>query len=573
MKGFFQKGLLIDLTKRRHESFDIPEHVLRKYSGGKGLGTYYLMEFSNQGYDPLSPNAPFIIATGPAGGSRIWGNSRYGLYGKSPLTGFYGESYSGGKTPDVISRTGFDLIVIKGKADALSYILINENGVQLINCEELKGKGTYFTEDFLENRHKDLKAKAIVIGPAGENLVRFAVVENDKWRSAGRCGMGAILGSKNLKAIVFSGNNKREWAEPEEIERYSYEILDEFKDSPVTENYKRFGTPMMVSVLNNFKAFPTKYWESGYREDWERISGETLSKKYNPQIRACKRCFIACSKLTHIKEGKYKGIKIEGPEYETIYAFGGICLVKELDEITYLNNLCDDLGLDTITSGNIIGYLIRLSEQRKTHYQIEWGDTEKIGETLIKIARCEDIGEELSKGIRYLENKFGIPAMHVKGLDPAGYDPRVFKGMALSYGISDRGACHLRTTFYKPEIAGIISPDKIEGKAELLIDYEDRLAFFDSLIICRFFRDIYSWEELEKIYTILTGEKEDIRAISKNIVQLTREFNLREGLKKEDDIPSSKFFEKTLEGANITKQQYEYLLNDYYKLRGWAQYD
>ncbi len=569
MKGFYKRGLLIDLSSQSYETFDIPEEILRRYSGGKGIATYYLMEFSNKGYDPLSPEAPFVVATGPAGGSRIWGNSRYGIYGKSPLTGLYGESYSGGIAPEAISRTGFDLIVIKGKMDKLSYLLINENDVEFISCEELKGKGTYWTEEYIEKRHKNIRAKALVIGPAGENLVKFSVVENDKWRSAGRCGMGAILGSKNLKALVFAGTKSRKWAHPEGIDRYSKQILQEFKDSPITENYRRFGTPMMVAVLNQFKAFPTRYWESGYREDWERISGETLINRFKPQIRSCKKCFIGCSKLTQIKEGKYRGIKIEGPEYETIFAFGGICLVKDLDEIAYLNNLCDDLGLDTISAGNIIGYLIKLSEQGRIDYRIKWGETERISDTLLKIARCEGIGEELSKGIKYLEKRFGVPSMHVKGMDPAGYDPRVFKGMALSYGISPRGACHLRTTFYKAEISGIIAPDEIKGKAEILIDWEDRLAFFDSLIICRFFRDIYSWEELQKIFTLLTGETEDIKAISKNIIQITREFNLRERLTREDDHPSVKFFEKTLEGAGITEHEYEQLLNDYYRLRGW----
>ena len=215
---------------------------------------------------------------------------------------------------------------------------------------------------------------------------------------------------------------------------------------------------------------------------------------------------------------------------------------------------------------------IKLREEGKIKYDIDWGETEKIANTLIKIAGCEGIGIELSRGIKYLEKKYGMSAMYCKGLEPAGYDPRVFKGMALSYGICDRGACHLRTTFYKAEMTGIIAPDEIKGKAGLVIEWEDRLTFFDSLILCRFFRDIYQWDDLTKIYNMLTGaglEIEAIKSISKNIVQLTRYFNEREGLIKRDDYPSAKFFEKTHEGANLTEDEYEYLLNDYYRIRGW----
>jgi aldehyde:ferredoxin oxidoreductase len=572
MKGFFKKGLFIDLTNKNYETFDLDPLILEKYSGGKGIGTYYLIKFSTKGYDPLSPDAPMVIATGPAGGSKVWGSSRYGLYAKSPLTGFYAESYSGGKAPEAISRTGFDIIVIRGRLEKLSYILINEDQVDFINCENLKGKGTFHTIQHLEDKYRDLRAKAIVIGPAGENLVNFALVENDLWRSAGRCGMGAIFGSKNLKAVVFAGNRARDYADPDGLENYSKKILANFKNSTIVENYRKLGTPMMVAILNQFKAFPTRYWERGYRKDWERISGETLISKFNSRPRACKRCFISCGKLTTLRDGKYRGITIEGPEYETIYAFGGLCLVKELDEIIYLNHICDDLGLDTITAGNVVGYLIKLREEGKIDYDINWGETEKIAGILREIAKCEGLGKELSKGIKHLENKYSMSAMHCKGLEPGGYDPRVFKGMALSYGVSARGACHLRSTFYKAEIMGIIAPDEIKGKAELVADWEDRLTFLDSLILCRFFRDIYLWDELKTIYNLLTGaglDIEGIKEISRNILQLTRDFNLREGLVKDDDCPSERFFHSTHEGARITKQEYYHLLNDYYRIRHW----
>ncbi len=572
MEGFYKRGMLINLTSKIVSSFDIDDTTLLKYSGGKGLATKYLLDYSSPNFDPLSEDAPLIIATGVVTGSKIWGSSRYGLFAKSPLTHFYAESYSGGKLPEHISLTGFDTIILTGKSEKLSYILINNNKVEIFECPELANQGTYYTEEFLQNKYAGIKARALTIGPAGENCVLFSVVENDKWRSAGRCGLGAVLGSKRIKAILFAGDNKRNYPDQTEIDTYSSNIFTTFKDSPPVNNYKKFGTPMMVALLNKFNAFPTQYWEKGYCDFWEDISADTLISKFKSRAKACKRCFIACGKLTSIREGKYKGITIEGPEYETIYAFGGLCLVKSLDEIIYLNDICDNLGIDTITSGNIIGYLIKLVENRKIDYQITWGDTDKIADTLTKIAFKKDIGKELSQGIKYLEKKYKIPAMYVKGLEPAGYDPRIFKGMALSYGTSDRGACHLRTTFYKPEISGIIPPEKIEGKAALVIEYEDRLAFFDSLILCRFFRDIYGWEDLTKIFNTLTGLQLDtnqIKKIASNIVNITRFFNIREGLTRDDDIPSSKFFEPTFEGNSLKYEDYDYMLKDYYKLRGW----
>ncbi|MBW1847609.1 MAG: aldehyde ferredoxin oxidoreductase C-terminal domain-containing protein, partial [Deltaproteobacteria bacterium] len=291
---------------------------------------------------------------------------------------------------------------------------------------------------------------------------------------------------------------------------------------------------------------------------------------------ACLKCFIACGRLSTVKEGRHKGLKIEGPEYETIFAFGGLCEVDSIEEIAYLNDICDRLGFDTISAGNLVGLTIEASRLGKIDYPIDYGQTDKIAELLNDIAFRKGIGNSLAKGIKSVAKEWGMEdhAIHVKGLEPAGYDPRVFKGMGLAYGTSPRGACHMRATFYKPELSNMIDPDQIEGKAEMFIDWEDRLIIFDSMILCRFFRDLYQWEELATMIKGITGldfGKEEMRSIAGNISTDTRRFNIREGLTEDDDKLPQRFYKEVLPETKkvITEEQMDQMLKDYYKARGW----
>ncbi|HRF91799.1 MAG TPA: aldehyde ferredoxin oxidoreductase C-terminal domain-containing protein, partial [Desulfobacter postgatei] len=333
-------------------------------------------------------------------------------------------------------------------------------------------------------------------------------IKNDGWRCAGRAGTGTVMGSKNLKAIVFSGNKKREVFDKKGLTQLSKAMAAEAKDHPVVQAYKSMGTSQMVKIMNNAGAFPTRYWTKGYAPHWEKISADALHSQCDVTPHACAKCYLSCGRMTKVIQGPHKGLVLEGPEYETLYTFGGLCMVEEVEQIVRLNHVCDSLGIDTITAGNLAAFAMMAHEQGKSDYAIQFGDARAIEELLVKIAANEaGIGQTLARGIRHAAAVFGMEdqAVHVKGLEPAGYDPRVLKGMGLAYAASDRGACHLRSTFYKPELAGMIDPDQVEGKAKLFIDFEDRLTLFDTMILCKFYRDLYPWELLGEMITAATG--------------------------------------------------------------------
>jgi len=287
------------------------------------------------------------------------------------------------------------------------------------------------------------------------------------------------------------------------------------------------------------------------------------------------KCFMACGRLTTIKEGKHAGLTIEGPEYETIYAFGGLCMINSIQEICYLNDICDRLGMDTITAGNLCAFTMEAFERGRIDYDIRYGDADATATLLQKIARREGIGDLLAQGIKVTAKEWGLKdiAVHAKGLEPAGYDPRVLKGMGLAYATSDRGACHLRSTFYKPELSGMIDPAQVENKAEMFLDFEDRLTLFDTLILCRFYRDIYTWERLGEMIHALTGfdaDRKNLKASADAVSDIVRRFNIREGLKPEDDRLSKGLHRKLKQtGHVLTEEDLEFMLADYYKLKGW----
>ncbi len=580
MFGYYNRTLTVNLTDRSVTIEPVTDEVLAECSGGKGLATRLLLERNKPGIDPLSPENNLIFATGSFCGGRMWGASRYGVYTKSPLTGFYAESYSGGKVPEAMDSAGFDAIILTGKADRPTALTITPEGVEFHDAEDLWGSDSIVTEEiavqrFAANSENYRKPGAITIGPAGEKLVKFALIANDKWRCAGRTGAGAVMGSKLVKAIVFQGDRKREYADPDGVAQYAKEFGSKNSQGPGAKAYKAMGTTMMVSLMNSVDAFPSKYWSQGSCEHWEKISGERFHAEHEVKPHACAKCFMACGRMAKIKTGRHEGLQLEGPEYETIYSFGGICMVDDMAEIVHLNDICDRLGMDTITAGNLCGLAIEAKLRGKIDYDIEYGNVDQIATLLQMISDRDGIGEILANGIIPASKAWGLEdiAIHVKGMEPAGYDPRSLKGMGLTFGTSPRGACHLRTTFYKPELSGLIPPEQTKDKAEMLIDYEDRLNIFDTLVLCRFYRDMYTWEELETALHAVTGQPSsqvDLKKIAKNIINMTRLFNLQEGLTPEDDrLPKRIHKEPLPTGKSLTYEEMEYMLKDYYRLRDW----
>jgi aldehyde:ferredoxin oxidoreductase len=569
------------VTKREFRVEPVSDEMLGAYLGGKGLATRLLLDRNPAGADPLGPENNLIFATGPLCNGPVWGGSRYGVFTKSPLTGFYAESYSGGRAPESIDQCGFDAILISGQSASPLALTVHPDGCEFHDASELWGLETYAAEDqakarFAPNREGYGKPAAVVIGPAGERLVRFALIANDYWRCAGRAGVGAVMGSKRIKAVVFQGDRKRQPADPKALRAYTAKFAKAGVENKGVQAYKRFGTTMMVGLMNTARAFPAKYWRQSECEHWEKISGERYHQEHKVEAHACLKCFMACGRMATLSSGRHKGLTLEGPEYETIYAFGGLCMIEQMDEIVHLNDLCDRLGMDTITAGNLCGLVMEATSLGRLESSLHYGDAEGAARFIRDLASGEGLGAIFQHGIVPASKALGLEdlAIHVKGMEPAGYDPRALKGMGLAYATSDRGACHLRSTFYKPELSGMIPPDAIEGKAAMFIDFEDRLTLFDALILCRFFRDLYTWEELGAVIGLMTGldaSKEALQAKASAISNMTRAFNLREGLTPADDALPKRLHEEPLpSGKTLTSEELDFMLQDYYALRGWG---
>jgi aldehyde:ferredoxin oxidoreductase len=576
MKGFFNRLLRIDLSSNKTTVEPIPDSILQSYLGGKGLGSYLLLKENPPHIDPFSPQNHLIFTLGPLADTPFYGSSRYAVFTKSPQTGIYCESYSGGKITFPLSRTGYDAIIIEGESDHPIFVEVGDENVFFHNASHLWGKETYATEEAILKAVGNSGSGALVIGPAGENLVKFAVIESEHWRSLGRAGIGAVMGSKKLKGIVFHGKKRRKLADPSTLKKLAREFKERVKGEQVVAIYKKYGTPMLVSIMNTIGAFPTQYWSKGKLEGWEKISAESLLENCQVSSIACPHCFMACGKISEVKQGSHRGLRIMGPEYETIYAFGGLCMVTSIEEIIYLNDLCDRLGMDTITAGNLAAFAIEASKGKKIEEKLDYGDVDGIADMLIKIAYRKGVGSILSEGVRHAAEVWGMEekAIHVKGLEPAGFDPRVLKGMGLAYATSDRGACHLRATFYKSELSGQIDPDQIKGKAKLFVDYEDKMTLFDALILCRFYRDLITWKDLQEIIKSICGislSKKSLKDMASGIINLARNFNQQEGMTRKEDKLPRRFFREVLQetGKTIQPEDLNLMLNEYYQLRGW----
>lgn len=576
IKGFFQNLLVADLSRKTFSEETIEETLLRQTMGGKGLASRLLLTRNPSGVDPLSPESNIVLALGAASDSPIYGSCRYGIFAKSPQTGLFGESYSGGHLAIPMSRCGFDAMVIHGSSATPVWLEVSDHGVIFHDADDLWGKDTFATEKAIGERIDAKRLGIMVIGPAGENRVRFAVVKNDGWRVAGRTGMGAIFGAKKLKGLAFHGNRQRPFADPEGLKAYAREILNEYKDHPATNNYRSKGTPMMVEVMNKAGAFPNRYWSRGVMPGWEKISAEAIKTRCRPKPHACHTCFMACGKRIEVQSGRHAGLVLEGPEYETIYAFGGLCLIDSIEEIVYLNDLCDRLGVDTISTGNLVALAIEAARRGQINTAIDYGQPEQAAELIRDIVARQGAGKLLAEGIKTASRRLEMEdiAVHVKGLEPAGYDPRKLKGMGLAYAVNDRGACHLRSTFYKAELSQMIPPDEIVGKAEMFIDFENRCTLFDSLILCRFYRDFYEWDALARIYELTTGlsfSKSELEVLAENITADARRFNLREGLTPDDDrLPRRLVTEGIEDGNRLTEDELQLMVKDYFQLKGWG---
>lgn len=575
MQGVFGKVLFIDLNDYSFDNMDLSMDLYRSLLGGKGLGVHLLLEHVSPGVDPLGPENCLIFTVGPLAGSSVPGSNRYGVFYKSPLTLGYMESYSGGNVAYAMKRTGYDAVMIRGSSPGPVFLEISENSVKFHDAKGIWGVDTYTAQDRILTDVGVPGAQAVVIGPAGENLVRFACIENNYWRSAGRGGAGAVMGSKKIKGIAFHGSAAAGVANPEALKEWIKTFSARAANHPGVKSYRTYGTPALVAIMNTAGGFPSTYWEKGELAGWEDLSAERLIRDYDVKVHSCPPCVMSCGKLTRIRKGKYTGLQIEGPEYETIYSFGGLCEIRDLDEIIHLNDLCDRLGIDTISAGNVISFIMAAARDGHVDFDVQFGDSQRVVSLLKKIAHREGLGNLMADGTRILAEKLGLSGrdVHVKGMEPAGYDPRRLKGMALAYATSARGACHLRTTFYKAELSGMLDPLSLEEKMELFVNWENRLALYDCLILCRFYRDLIDWEEIREVISLVTGlqsTKEELARTASNVINLTRRFNIRQGIGPEQDSLPKVFFKPLNPGNHVLdEKEFSEMLSVYYRLRGW----
>ncbi len=571
--------LRIDLTTGATREETVPPEVIRELIGGKGIGTHYLGQEVAPDVDPLSPQAKLIFVAGPMAGTSMLGSNRYAVYFASPLTNAYCEAYSGGNLAPQFARTGYKVVIVEGKADAPVYLEISEAGAQVHSAADLWGLDAFEAEDKLLERTAHKKAQACVIGQAGENLVRFACVNNNKWHQLGRGGPGAVFGSKNLKGIVWHGDEKVEVARPDEFKAVIRDIVERTKGDPGVAAYQRGGTMNMVRIMNGANAFPTRYWRKGTVDGFEKITVEAMLENHGTKNEVCPPCVMKCVKHNFVFEGRHKGLECEGPEYETAYVFGGLCEIVDLAEIMWLNDLCDRWGVDSMSAGNLCALAIEASQRGLIDEKMDFGDPDCVAEFLRKMCFREGIGDIWADGVLRVEKEHGLEgiAVHVKGMEPAGYDPRVMKGMGLGFATTARGACHLRATMYKPELMGLVDKRAWEDKAAVYCDWEDRLTIMDCLIYCRFYRDLVQWPYITQVVNAAVGTdygEADLKRVANRILTMTHEFNAARGIGRESERLPDWVTEKPMEdeGAFVFPQsEMVGMLTDYYRIRGWGE--
>ena len=585
--------LHVDLSTGKTETEPLKEEMAKKFIGGIGLGMRLFLDNSKAGTDPFSPSNPIIFVTGPLSGTMAAsaGNS-YAVVSKSPQTGGIAESKSHGFFGAELKRAGYDAVIIRGKSEKLVYLWIDDDSIQLIDAQHLKGKPPHEIETAIREELGDFYIRVSAIGEAGENLVRTASIINDEFRAIGRTGMGAVMGSKNLKAVAVRGTHDVNVADLEGFVEFVKMIHERMK-GPATRKYRTLGTPENVLVLNAIKALPTRNFTEASFEGAEKVSGEYLNERYIKKIVGCATCGMRCDHIGMVPEGPYKGTTAR-VEFECLWALGPNCGVDRLDAVIEAIYQCDYYGMDGISTGVIVGFAMDcyehgiLTDKDTDGLDLRFGNAEAMVEMVKKIgSRKGWLGDVLAEGSMRAAEKIGKGAAkyanHIKGLELPGYDLRTLQTAALGFAVSFRGACHLRSGAYSPDVKGKVNRFKIEkGRGKIVMKGEDTYNIIDSLILCKFSRGVY-YEELEdmvKYYTLATGIEitpEELSQVGERINNLAKVLNIREGkgTREYDQVPPKiknvpvpdEGFAK---GAHVTQKEFDVGLDDYYEVRGWT---
>ncbi len=577
MKGMFNKILEVNLSEKSIQTLPLADEIYEKYLGGRGLGVKLFTDRVLPHVDPLSPENTMVFTIGPVTGTSVSTSGRMSLVTKSPLTGTIFYSNTGGIFGFRMKRCGIDGIVVLGKADSPVYLVIDgEKGYELKDASALWGLDTAETYEKLKELEGE-RSRTLEIGPAGENLVRIASIMNDSGRAFGRGGVGAVMGSKNLKAIVVkNGKQKTEIHDPEHLNLYAKQALDKQQALPVTRAaFPLFGTAGVLHVINDLGMLPIRNFKYGYHEKAHKTGGEAIRKEIFVKSEACYGCTIRCGRIT--KAGDMKG---NGPEYETVWSLGANLEIFNLIKITQANYWCNKLGIDTISMGVTISCAMELQEKGNLPCdEVKFGNEDVLVELVKKTAYRKEIGNDLAEGSRLLAKKYGDPetAIHVKGLELPAYDPRGAMGHALGYATSNRGGCHL--TGYMAAMEIFNAPKKIPrftlaGKPDLLVLKQNQSAVEDSLVNCKFSGYALGFDFHSRFVTAITGRDfnvTELLKIGERIYNLERVFNIKAGVGNEEDKLPKRFMEEPFKeglskGRTVPVKE---MLADYYQVRGW----
>ena len=605
--GYAGRVLDVDLTRERVDWKTLDDETARLYIGGKGYGTRLLYDETEAGIDPLGPENLLIFATGPLNGSVAPQSNRFAVVCKSPLTGGIGNATCGGSFALGMKKAGVDIVIVRGRAKRPLRLEIDGDAdeVNFVDATDLWGKGSYATQELLGR-----KRYHAVIGPAGENQVLYAgIVSNE--RIAGRTGVGAVMGSKQLKALSVWGSRKLDMEDPDKFKAYTKEVRQIFKDHPMLgESMKRFGTGGIVNTTNGRNILPTRNFKYGHFDDAMKISGEWFEDHELKGVKtSCIHCPVTCGRDTEV-DGKI----VKGPEYETLALMGSNLEISDVKKVSEWNYLADDLGMDTISLGATLGFAMELAETGAISDDLHFGDPAGVSEMIQDIAHRRGLGNDLADGTRRMAEKYGGAgfAPHVKGLELSAYDPRGSFAQGVEYATTNRGGCHVQGASMYLESVGplTINPQNLKLKADLPVVQQNLACAINSMVLCIFttygivpkavhamnpgswqYRalalalensgPLFRWAQsikgspmlwFEKWLTYITGQKFSsghLQEIGGRIFNLERMYNLREGLSAADDtLPDRILHEPTFPGMQ-SGHPLDQLLPLYYKKRGW----
>jgi aldehyde:ferredoxin oxidoreductase len=597
LNGYMGKILYFDLSSSKVHIGDMNEEWAHQFIGGSGLGAKFLYELTNERTDPLGPENPLIFMTGPFTGTAVPLSGRHAVVSRSPLTGIFGESDVGGTWGANLKKAGFDGMIITGKSENPVYLWVHNGEWEIRNASHLWGKDTYDIDPILKNETHE-KAVVSAIGQAGENLVPMAAIMTDgkDGRAAGRCGMGAVMGSKNLKAIVVYGTENVSIYDPETVRNLPKEYGALINKN--AENFRKYGTSGSLSVFESMGTLPLQNWKfvGRWEESAEKINGFTLAETLLTGRYFCDSCVLGCGRVVKVESGPYAGVEGAGPEYETLALLGSNCLIDNLEALCFANELCNRFGLDTMSTGGAIAFGMEAYEKGLIDredtggIELRWGSAEAMIEMIKMIAQKKGLGEVLGKGVKRASEELGKNsvefAMHIKGLELPAHDPRGYNAGAVGLATSSRGACHLAGlshTFERvlksPEI-GIPEPldrFQVEGKGILAVKSQDLMGMMDSLKLCKFilFAGI-TITHIVKWYHSVTGREmtiDDFIKTGERIFNLKRLYNVRLGMSRKDDtLPfRSLTFKRMGKGLTPNLPPLGQMLSEYYEYRGWSE--